>query len=205
MKYIIAIIQPDRVQDVLAKLEEKEIHLVTVSQVLGRGRQKGIAEVYRSHKEPGNLLKKVKLEIAVNQEFVAATIEAITGGARTGQIGDGKIFVLNLDEVRAHPHRRDGRAGDRVGRDSRDGPCRVRTRTGVSTDCDQHGPGERQRNDGIRIARHDTQENARVDGRVAANPTKATLSPPFHAQRYHRVPSVSFSDIVRLTHCQELT
>lgn len=99
MKYIIAIIQPDRLQDVLAKLEEKEIHLVTVSQVLGRGRQKGIAEVYRSHKEPGNLLKKVKLEIAVNQEFVAATIAAITGGARTGQIGDGKIFVLDLAEV----------------------------------------------------------------------------------------------------------
>jgi nitrogen regulatory protein P-II 2 len=99
MKYIIAIIQPDRVQDVLAKLEEKEIHLVTVSQVLGRGRQKGIAEVYRSHKEPGNLLKKVKLEIAVNQEFVAATIEAITSAARSGQIGDGKIFVLDLAEV----------------------------------------------------------------------------------------------------------
>jgi nitrogen regulatory protein P-II 2 len=99
MKYIIAIIQPDRVQDVLAKLEEKEIHLVTVSQVLGRGRQKGIAEVYRSHKEPGNLLKKVKLEIAVNEQFVPATLEAITAGARTGQIGDGKIFVLSLDEV----------------------------------------------------------------------------------------------------------
>ena len=99
MKYIIAIIQPDRVQDVLAKLEEKEIHLVTVSQVLGRGRQKGIAEVYRSHKEPGNLLKKVKLEIAVNEQFVPATIEAITSGARSGQIGDGKIFVLSLDEV----------------------------------------------------------------------------------------------------------
>ena len=99
MKYIIAIIQPDRVQDVLAKLEEKEIHLVTVSQVLGRGRQKGIAEVYRSHKEPGNLLKKVKLEIAVNEQFVPATLEAITTGARTGQIGDGKIFVLSLDEV----------------------------------------------------------------------------------------------------------
>ena len=99
MKYIIAIIQPDRVQDVLAKLEEKEIHLVTVSQVLGRGRQKGIAEVYRSHKEPGNLLKKVKLEIGVNEQYLSQTIEAITGGARTGQIGDGKIFVLDLAEV----------------------------------------------------------------------------------------------------------
>ena len=99
MKYVIAIIQPDRVQDVLAKLEEKEIHLVTVSQVLGRGRQKGVAEVYRSHKEPGNLLKKVKLEIAVNEQYLALTIEAITAGARTGQIGDGKIFVLDLSEV----------------------------------------------------------------------------------------------------------
>ena len=99
MKYVIAIIQPDRVQDVLAKLEEKEIHLVTVSQVLGRGRQKGIAEVYRSHKEPGNLLKKVKLEIAVNEQYLKPTIEAITTGARTGQIGDGKIFVLDLSEV----------------------------------------------------------------------------------------------------------
>ena len=98
MKYIIAIIQPDRVQDVLAKLEEKEIHLVTVSQVLGRGRQKGIAEVYRSHKEPGNLLKKVKLEIAVNEDFLEPTIEAITRGARTGEIGDGKIFILDLFE-----------------------------------------------------------------------------------------------------------
>jgi nitrogen regulatory protein P-II 1 len=99
MKYVIAIIQPDRVQDVLAKLEEKEIHLVTVSQVLGRGRQKGIAEVYRSHKEPGNLLKKVKLEIGVNEQYLKQTIEAITAGARTGQIGDGKIFVLDLAEV----------------------------------------------------------------------------------------------------------
>ena len=99
MKYIVAIIQPDRLDDVLAKLTEKEIHLVTVTNVVGRGRQKGIAEVYRSHKEPGNLLKKVKLEIAVNEQFVKATVDAITAGARTGQIGDGKIFVLSLDEV----------------------------------------------------------------------------------------------------------
>ena len=68
MKYIIAIIQPDRLEEVIAELEEEEINLVTVSEVLGRGRQKGIAEVYRSHKEPGNLLRKVKVEIAVNDE-----------------------------------------------------------------------------------------------------------------------------------------
>ena len=86
MKYIIAIIQPDRLDEVLALLLAKNIQLVTVSNVVGRGRQKGIAEVYRSHKEAGTLLKKVKLEIAVNDNFVEATIDAILTGARTGQI-----------------------------------------------------------------------------------------------------------------------
>jgi nitrogen regulatory protein P-II 1 len=98
MKFIVAIIQPDRVDEVLKRLTDKEIHLVTVTNVLGRGRQKGIAEVYRSHKEAGSLLRKVKLEIAVNDEFVQPAIEAITAGARTGQVGDGKLFVLGLDE-----------------------------------------------------------------------------------------------------------
>lgn len=98
MKYIIAVIQPDRLDIVMNRLTEKEIHLVTVSTVMGRGRQKGIAEVYRSHKEAGSLLKKIKLEIAVNEEYVKPTIEAITGGAQTGKVGDGKIFVLDLPE-----------------------------------------------------------------------------------------------------------
>ena len=98
MKYIIAIIQPDRLDHVLDLLDQKEIHLVTVSNVMGRGRQKGIAEVYRSHKEAGSLLRKVKLEIAVNNEFVKPTLDAITSGARTGQIGDGKIFVLEMQD-----------------------------------------------------------------------------------------------------------
>ena len=99
MKYIIAIIQPDRLDEVLNRLTKKEIHIVTVSTVAGRGRQKGIAEVYRSHKEAGSLLRKVKLEIAVNDAFVQPTIDAITAGARTNQIGDGKIFVLDLPRV----------------------------------------------------------------------------------------------------------
>jgi nitrogen regulatory protein P-II 1 len=99
MKYIVAVIQPDRLEEVLDKLEEKDIHLVTVSSVMGRGRQKGISEIYRSHKEVGSLLRKVKLEIAVNEQFVKPAIEAITGGARTGQIGDGKIFVLDIKEI----------------------------------------------------------------------------------------------------------
>ena len=98
MKYIISVIQPDRLDEVLRRLEEQEIHLVTVSPVMGRGRQKGISGVYRSHKEAGSLLRKVKLEIAVNEAFVRPTIEAITDGARTGNIGDGKIFVLDLPE-----------------------------------------------------------------------------------------------------------
>jgi nitrogen regulatory protein P-II 1 len=98
MKYIVAIIQPDRLDYVLDLLEKKEIHLVTVSTVMGRGRQKGISEVYRSHKEAGSLLKKVKLVIAVNEQFVKPTIDAITEGSRSGAIGDGKIFVMDLSE-----------------------------------------------------------------------------------------------------------
>ena len=98
MKYIVAIIQPDRIDEVLERLTDKEIHLVTVSTVMGRGRQKGIAEVYRSHKEAGSLLKKIKLEIAVNDDYLKPAVEAITGGAHTGQVGDGKIFILNLEE-----------------------------------------------------------------------------------------------------------
>jgi len=96
MKLVIAVIQPDRLDEVLRRLEEKEVHLVTVASVVGRGRQKGIAEVYRSHKEAGSLLRKTRLEIAVNDNFVQPTVDAIIEGARTGQIGDGKIFILDL-------------------------------------------------------------------------------------------------------------
>lgn len=98
MKYIIAIIQPDRLDEVMNLLEEKQIHLVTVSAVMGRGRQKGISEVYRSHKEAGGLLKKTKLEISVNDEYAQSAIDAIVKGGRTGNIGDGKIFVLDMKD-----------------------------------------------------------------------------------------------------------
>lgn len=96
MKYIVAIIQPDKLDDVMQALDAKGIHLVTVTSVLGRGRQKGISEIYRSHKEAGSLLKKVKIEIAVNDEFVKPAIDAISSTAKTGSVGDGKIFVLDL-------------------------------------------------------------------------------------------------------------
>ena len=98
MKYVIAIIQPDKLDSTLDALTARDIHLVTVTSIMGRGRQKGFAEVYRSHKEVGSLLRKVKLEIAVNDEFVEAAIEAISKAAGTGQTGDGKIFVRDLQE-----------------------------------------------------------------------------------------------------------
>jgi nitrogen regulatory protein P-II 2 len=87
MKYIIAIIQPHKLDEVMAMLEAAEVPLVTVSNVLGRGRQKGVTEVYRGAREAGSLLKKVKLEIAVNEDFVAPTIDALIKGAHTGEIG----------------------------------------------------------------------------------------------------------------------
>lgn len=98
MKLIVAIIQPHRLEEVKNELYKAEVNLITVSQVLGHGRQLGVTEVYRGVKESGNLLKKVRLEIAVNEDFVEKTINAIIKGAKTGNVGDGKIFVLNLSE-----------------------------------------------------------------------------------------------------------
>ena len=98
MKLIVAIIQPHKLEDVLQELDREDIHLKTVSNVLGCGRQKGRTEVYRGRKETGGLLKKVRLEIAVNDKFVQPAIAAITRGAKTGNIGDGKIFVLDLSQ-----------------------------------------------------------------------------------------------------------
>lgn len=98
MKLIIAIIQPHKLEEVKEELYRAEVNLITVSEVLGHGRQKGVAEVYRGHRETGNLLRKIRLEIAVNDNFVEPTIKAIVGGAKTGETGDGKIFVLDLKE-----------------------------------------------------------------------------------------------------------
>jgi len=98
VKLIIAIIKPHRLEEVKKELYKAEVNLITVSEVLGHGRQKGITEVYRGVKESGNLLKKVRLEIAVNDDFVKPTIDAIIKGAKTGEIGDGKIFVTDLND-----------------------------------------------------------------------------------------------------------
>jgi len=99
MKYIIAIIKPHKLDEVKKALEAVEVNLMTVSNVLGQGRQKGRTEIYRGAKESGGLLKKVKLEIGVNEYFVEPTIRGITEAAFTGEIGDGKIFVLDLQDV----------------------------------------------------------------------------------------------------------
>jgi nitrogen regulatory protein P-II 2 len=99
MKMIVAIIQPYRLEEVKQALYAANVNLMTVSEVLGHGRQGGQVEVYRGNKETGNLLRKLRLEIAVNEAFVEPTIEAIQEGARTGELGDGKIFVYDLAEV----------------------------------------------------------------------------------------------------------
>jgi nitrogen regulatory protein P-II 2 len=107
MKLVIAIIQPHRLEEVKNELYRAEVNLITVSEVLGHGRQKGVAEVYRGVKETGNLLRKIRLEIAVNDDFLKPTINAIVKGARTGETGDGKIFVLNLEDcvrIRTEEH-----------------------------------------------------------------------------------------------------
>jgi nitrogen regulatory protein P-II 1 len=99
MKLIIAIIQPHKLDAVRDELYKADVNLMTISEVLGHGRQKGVTEIYRGTKEMGNLLRQIRLEIAVNEGFVEPTINAIVKGAKTGEVGDGKIFILPLDEV----------------------------------------------------------------------------------------------------------
>ena len=102
MKYVIAIIQPSRLEAVKEALSKIEVFRLTVSDVQGIGRQKGHTEVYRGHEYHINFIRKVKLEIALDDEYLESTVEAIGNAARTGvegKIGDGKIFVLPLEEV----------------------------------------------------------------------------------------------------------
>ncbi len=98
MKLIIAYIQPHKLKDVKQALYKAQVHKISVTNALGCGEQHGYEESYRGIKFEVNLLKKVRLEIAVNEEFVEKTIDAIIEGARTGEIGDGKIFVVDLPE-----------------------------------------------------------------------------------------------------------
>ena len=98
MKLIIAYIQPHKLEDVKKALAQAEVAKMSVTNSLGCGAQKGYHESYRGVEFDVNLLKKIRLEIAVNEEFVDKTIDTIISSARTGEIGDGKIFVMNLEE-----------------------------------------------------------------------------------------------------------
>ena len=98
MKLIIAYIQPHKLQDVKKSLYDNEVFKMSVTNALGCGAQKGYHESYRGVDFEVNLLKKVRLEIAVNEDFVEKTIDSIIKGAKTGQIGDGKIFIVDLPE-----------------------------------------------------------------------------------------------------------
>lgn len=99
MKLIIAYVQPHKLNDVKEELYKSDVFKLSVTNSLGCGQQMGYHESYRGVDIEVNLLKKVRIEIAVNDEFVQQTVDAIIQGARTGEIGDGKIFVLPLEEA----------------------------------------------------------------------------------------------------------
>lgn len=98
MKLIIAYIKPERLNAVKQELYKREIFKISVSTALGCGQQKGYMEAFRGVLREVNLLKKMRLAIGVNDEYVETTIAGICAGARTGKIGDGKIFVLPLED-----------------------------------------------------------------------------------------------------------
>ena len=97
MKIVMAIIKPFKLDEVRDALTAIGVHGMTVTEVKGYGRQKGHTEIYRGAEYAVNFLPKVKIEVAVASEVVDKAIDAITGAAKTGQIGDGKIFILPLE------------------------------------------------------------------------------------------------------------
>jgi nitrogen regulatory protein P-II 2 len=99
MKLIMAIIKPSRLDEVLDAVTEAGASGVTVTEVRGYGRQRGKTEVYRGAEYEVKLLPKVKLEIAVSDDMVAQVVEAVSRSANSGKIGDGKVFVLDLEQA----------------------------------------------------------------------------------------------------------
>lgn len=111
MKLIIAYIRPEKLPEVKKSLFKAEVFKMSVIDSLGCGQQKGYTTTYRGKVTEVNLLKKVRLEIAVNENFVDRTVDAIIAGAREGKIGDGKIFILELPEcIRIRTGERGGKA-----------------------------------------------------------------------------------------------
>ena len=99
MKIVMAIIKPFKLDDVRDALTSMGVHGMTVTEVKGYGRQKGHTEIYRGAEYSVSFLPKLKIEVAVPSEQVDKVVEAITASAKTGQIGDGKIFVLGLEHA----------------------------------------------------------------------------------------------------------
>jgi nitrogen regulatory protein P-II 2 len=99
MKFIVAVIKPFKLDEVREALTAIGVHGMTVSEVKGYGRQKGHMEIYRGAEYAVNFLPKVRLEVAVDDSRVERAVEVITAAARTGQIGDGKIFVMPLEQA----------------------------------------------------------------------------------------------------------
>jgi nitrogen regulatory protein P-II 2 len=99
MKIVMAVIKPFKLDEVRDALTAAGVHGLTVTEVKGYGRQKGHTEIYRGTEYAVNFLPKVKIEVAVASEQADKVVEAITAAAKTGQIGDGKIFILNLDHA----------------------------------------------------------------------------------------------------------
>jgi nitrogen regulatory protein P-II 2 len=98
MKLIVAYIQPHKLNDVKEELYKSEVYKISVTNALGCGQQKGYTESYRGVAIEVNLLKKTRIEIGVNDNFVKPTVDAIIRGARTEEIGDGKIFILPMED-----------------------------------------------------------------------------------------------------------
>ena len=111
MKIVMAVIKPFKLDEVRDALTAVGVHGLTVTEVKGYGRQKGHTEIYRGTEYAVNFLPKVKIEVAVDSAQVDKVVEAITAAAKTGQIGDGKIFVIPSRPRRAHPHRRGRQRG----------------------------------------------------------------------------------------------
>ncbi len=98
MKLVVAYIQPERLNSVKQALYERKIYKMSVTNALGCGEQKGYHETYRGAEIEVNLLKKIRIELAINEEYLEPAIDGIIQGAKTGEIGDGKIFVQDLSE-----------------------------------------------------------------------------------------------------------
>ena len=99
MKLVVAVIKPSRIEDVRQALNALDVHGMTVTEVKGYGRQKGHTEIYRGTEYAVSFLPKLKIEVAVGSDMVAKAVEAISSAAKTGQIGDGKIFVFSIEQA----------------------------------------------------------------------------------------------------------